>query len=176
MSVARRLILALSVVAAGYALGPAPALASCAQANPAEQASRAEVIAYGTLTSIRMTFAPAGPVVTFRPERVLKGTLTSSVEVFFGPTHGGAPTSVDYAGAPPEAHTLYLRRAGDSFETDACSGSHAGAPTADEEARLGRESGVAVSDPVAWPVVAAAAVALALGVVAIVLLRRRRAG
>lgn len=170
-----RLPLVAALVIASLALAPAPALASCAQADPAEQASRAEVIAYGTITGIRMTFAPASPVVTFRPERVLKGTLTSSVEVFFGPTHGGALTSVDYAGAPPETHTLYLRRAGDSFETDACSGSHAGAPTADEEARLGRGNIVAVSDPVAWPVIAAVAAALALAAVAIVLLRRRRA-
>ena len=170
----RRLALAATFVVAGIALPTSPAQASCLQETVADQIGRAEIVAYGTLTGIRMTFAPASPVVTFRPDRVLKGTLSATVEVFFGPTHGGAVTSVDYAGAPPETHTLYLRAAGGSYETDACSGSHAGAPTANEERLLGRGAAVAVADADLRPLIAAAAIA-ALALVAIaVLLRRRR--
>ncbi len=177
MSVANRLAFATSWALVCLAGPLAPAFASCAEANPIAQTARAEVIAYGTLTGIRMTFAPASPVVTFRPERVLKGTLTTSVEVFFGPTHGGPQTSVDYAGAPPEAHTLYLRRTDDSYETDACSGSHSGPPTADEERMLGRGAEVVATDAGTRPdprLLVLAAAALAAGMTAIVAMRRRR--
>lgn len=170
----RRLALVAVIVVAVLALPASPAQASCVQETVAEQVGRAEVVAYGTLIGIRMTFAPASPVVTFRPDRVLKGTLASSVEVFFGPTHGGAITSVDYAGAPPETHTLYLRAAGGSYETDACSGSHPGAPTADEERLLGRGADVAVIDGDRRPLIAAAAIAVLALVAIAILLRRRR--
>lgn len=169
-----RLSLIALLVAVGLALPSTEAFASCAEANPVAQTARADVIAYGTLTGIRMTFAPASPVVTFRPERVLKGTLTTSVEVFFGPTHGGALSSVDYSGAPPETHTLYLRLSNGSYEADACSGSHSGPPTADEERLLGHGSDVTVPDMRSWlPVVVVGAV-VALGIAAILMRRRRR--
>lgn len=174
MTRVRQLALAATFVVAGIALPASPAQASCLQETVADQIGRAEVIAYGTLTGIRMTFAPASPVVTFRPDRVLKGTLSASVEVFFGPTHGGAITSVDYAGAPPETHTLYLRSAGGSYETDACSGSHSGAPTADEERLLGRGADVAVTGADRRPLVAATAIAVLALVAIAILLRRRR--
>ncbi len=174
MSGARRVLLAAAFVIAGIALPASPARASCIQETAAEQIARAEVVAYGTLTGIRMTFAPASPVVTFRPERVLKGTLSASVEVFFGPTHGGPVTSVDYAGAPPEAHTLYLRRADGSYETDACAGSHRGEPTAEESRLLGSGAAVSASDRDLRPLIIAAAVVLALLVAIVLVLVRRR--
>lgn len=158
--------LGLSLVVPGQ-----PAAASCAQQTPAEQAARADVIVFGTVTSIRMTLAPASPVIVFRPERVLKGTLTKSVQVYLGPTRGGAVTSVDYAAASPQRHTLYLRDAHDgSFETDACSGSHEGPPTAAEEKLLGAGTpvdaaadGGDVGPPVAAAVLALVAAALVVG-------------
>lgn len=174
MRSAPRVLLAAVLVVADVALPAAPASASCIQESVTDQIARAEIVAYGTLTGIRMTFAPASPVVTFRPDRVLKGTLSASVEVFFGPTHGGAITSVDYAGTPPETHTLYLRAAGGSYETDACSGSHAGAPTADEERLLGRGAAVTVTDAGLRPLIAAVAIAVLALVAIAVLLRRRR--
>lgn len=169
-----RVLVVAVLVVADMMLSGTPASASCIQESVTDQIARAEIVAYGTLTGIRMTFAPASPVVTFRPERVLKGALTASVEVSFGPTHGGAITSVDYAGAPPEMHTLYLRAVGGSYETDACSGSHPGAPTAEEERLLGRGADVAVIDGDRRPLIAVAAIAVLALVAIAILLRRRR--
>ncbi len=173
----QRLAVTAVLVLAGLPVAASPALASCAPQTAAEQISRADVIAYGTLTGIRMTFAAASPVVTFRPERVLKGSLTQSIEVFFGPTHGGPVTSVDYSGAPPQAHTLYLRQVDGVYETDVCSGSHEGAPAADEEKQLGRGVLVAAAaDDAARPPVAGLAIAaFALVALAAALRWRRRA-
>jgi len=133
-----------------------------------ERAALAEVVAYGTVTETRQTFAPASGVIRFRPERFLKGTLTSEVEVYLGPTKGGAITSVDYEVARRgEAQTLYLRSAGDgSWQTDACSGSHAGAPNPEETSFFGAGSAAPPSapkdnTPLAFVTVAIALMALA---------------
>jgi hypothetical protein len=123
----------------GMSLAPSPALGSCVQTTVAERAALAEVVVYGTVTETRQTFAPASGVIRFRPERFLKGTLPGEVEVYLGPTKGGAITSVDYSAViRGEAHTLYLKAAGNgSWQTDACSGSHVGAPAADEASFFG---------------------------------------
>lgn len=164
--------LAALAVALSLLITGSPARASCVAPNAADQLARADVVAYGTLVSIRMTVAPASPVVTFRPERVFKGALDGDVEVFFGPTHGGAVTSVDYAGAPPQTHTLYLRRVDGGYETTACDGSHEGAPTAQEAAALGAGAAVGTA---AQPSPLAPLVVAGLGGAAIlVLLRVRR--
>jgi len=156
---------AVLLVAAGVS---SPALASCVQTTVAERATLAEVVVYGTVTETRQTFAPAGGVIRFRPERFLKGTLPGEVEIYLGPTHGGAITSVDYeAVRRGEAHTLYVRSAGNgSWETDACSGSHVGAPTAEETSFFGTGSAAPRSapkdnTPLALIAVAVAAIALA---------------
>jgi hypothetical protein len=100
------LLLALSLVP----FVGAPALASCVRQTTAEAAGNAEVVAVGVVTETRQTFVAASGVIRFRPERVLKGTLTSEIQVYLGPTHGGAITSVDYtAVVRGEHHTLYLR-------------------------------------------------------------------
>src|SRR5438093_7358939 len=167
MHLARALVLAATVllVVAGAS---SPALASCVQMTVSERAALAEVVVYGTVTETRQTFAPAGGVIRFRPERFLKGTLPGEVEVYLGPTHGGAITSVGYeAVRRGEAHTLYLRSAGNgSWETNACSGSHVGAPTAEETSFFGTGSAAAPSaprdnTPLALVAVAIAAIALA---------------
>ena len=173
----RVLIAALLVVGAAPFTG-AVAVASCAPSNPAEQAARAEVIAVGTVTETRQTFVAAGGVIRFRPERVLKGTLTSVVQVYLGPSHGGnGVTSVDYTVVVRgEQHTLYLRAAGDgSYETDACSGSHPGGPTDEEERTFG--AGVlvaAANDEGTSPVIIAAVVLLVGLAAAFVLIRARQ--
>jgi len=130
---------AIVAVFFGMSLASSPALASCLQTTVAEQAALAEVVVYGTVTETRQTFAPASGVIRFRPDRFLKGTLPGEVEVYLGPTKGGAITSVDYSAViRGEAHTLYLRAAGSgAWQTDACSGSHAGAPTAEEASFFG---------------------------------------
>lgn len=157
-------------------IGAQPAAASCAPQTLADATARADVVAFGTVTSVRMTFAAAGGVVTFRPERVLKGTLTRSVQVYLGPTHGGAVTSVDYQAAAPQPHTLYLRDANDgSYETDACSGSHPGTPSAEEVRALGQGSVVSVVDPpMLAPYVVAGIAIVLIAVIALIALRARR--
>jgi hypothetical protein len=140
-------LLVLATVLSGTLALPTTALASCAQTSVAERAALAEVVVYGTVTETRQTFAPASGVIRFRPERFLKGALPGEVEVYLGPTRGGAITSVDYTAViRGEAHTLYLRASGGgAWQTDACSGSHAGAPTAEESALFG--AGTAAPPP-----------------------------
>jgi preprotein translocase subunit Sec61beta len=162
-------------------LGHRVALASCVQETAADQAARADVIVAGTVTETRQTFAAASGVIRFLPERVLKGTLAHEVQVYLGPTRGGAVTSVDYtAVGRGELHTLYLRAVDDgSYETNACSGSHAGAPTANEEKLLGAGTVVAAtSDDRLSPAAAVAIgalVALVAVAVSLAVRRRRRA-
>jgi hypothetical protein len=130
---------ALALAAAMAGLFSATAAASCVQATVVERAAMAEVVVYGTVTETRQTFAAAGGVIRFRADRFLKGRLPGEVEVFLGPSRGGGITSVDYRAVQrSEAHTLYLRSAGNgSWETNSCSGSHVGAPTAEERALFG---------------------------------------
>lgn len=147
----RRVVLLLLLPALLVAANAArlPALGSCIQMSVAERAALADVVAYGTVTETRLTFAPASGVVRFRPERLLKSVLAGEIEVYLGPTKGGAITSVDYAAAQRgEAHTLYLRSAGSgSWQTDGCSGSHAGVPTAEETAFFGAGTAAPPSAP-----------------------------
>jgi hypothetical protein len=126
--------LVFAAVLLGMSLASSPALASCLQATVAQQAALADVVVYGTVTETRQTFAPASGVIRFRADRFLKGSLPGEVEVYLGPTRGGAITSVDYSAViRGEGHTLYLKAAGNgAWQTDACSGSHVGAPTAEE--------------------------------------------
>ena len=172
-------VLMVPAVLFGVAWASSPALASCVQMSVAERAAMAEVVAYGTVSETRQTFAPAGGVIRFRPERFLKGTLPGEVEVYLGPTRGGAITSVDYgAVVRGEAHTLYLRAAGgEAWQTDACSGSHAGAPTAEETTLFGAGTS---APPIAprdnTSVILAVATVVALLAIAGVLLARRYAG
>lgn len=171
--------LLLPAVLLGSSLFSSPALASCVQMTVAERAAMAEVVVYGTVTETRQTFAPASGVIRFRPERFLKGTLPGEVEVYLGPTKGGGITSVDYeAVVRGEAHTLYLRSAGgDAWQTDVCSGSHAGAPTTEETTFFGAGTS---APPIAprdnTPVVLAVATIVALLAIAGVLLVRRYSG
>jgi hypothetical protein len=174
-----RTVLALFVLAFAMPVGANVAVASCIQQDLAAQVAGAEVIAFGTVTETRQTFAAASGVIMFRPERLLKGTLTSEVRVYLGPSHGSAITSVDYfAATRGERHTLYLRSFIDdgAYETNACSGSHAGAPSADEEGALGRGTLVAAAtdEPLALAAVAAVLVALALAAAGLIALRRRK--
>ena len=90
-------VVALAVVIGG--LVPVAAAASCVQTTVAERAAMADVVVYGTVTETRQTFAAAGGVIRFRPERFLKGTFRGEVEVYLGPSRGGAVTSVDYQAA-----------------------------------------------------------------------------
>jgi hypothetical protein len=168
----------LSAAVAFAVVAPSPAAASCVQMSISERAALPDVVVYGTVTETRQTFAPAGGVIRFRPERFLKGTLSGEVEVYLGPTKGGAITSVDYVAVRRgEAHTLYLRSAGNgSWQTDACSGSHVGAPTAEDTSFFGTGS---VAPPIAPPdntPLAIGAIAIAMIALAGALFARRQAG
>ena len=142
-------LLAFAAVLFGMSVASSPALASCLQTTVAERAALAEVVVYGTVTETRQTFAPASGVIRFRPERFLKGTFVGEVEVYLGPTKGGAITSVDYSAViRGEAHTLYLKAAGNgAWQTDACTGSHVGAPTAEEASFFGTGTAAPPSAP-----------------------------
>jgi hypothetical protein len=155
-----------------------PALASCVQTSVAERAALAEVVVYGTVTETRQTFAPAGGVIRFRPERFLKGTLAGEVEVYLGPTKGGAITSVDYSAViRGEAHTLYLKAAGNgAWQTDACSGSHAGAPTAEEASFFGTGTVAPPTTPKDNTPLAVGALVIAAIALAVALFARGHAG
>jgi hypothetical protein len=168
-----RALLALFALVCSLPLSASVAIASCVQQDTAAQIVGAEVVAVGTVTETRQTFATAGGVIKFRPERLLKGTLTKEVQVYLGPGHGGAITSVDYpAVVRGERHTLYLRDARDgSFETNGCSGSHPGEPTVDEEKLLG--SGTTVDLPSDTPLspVTIAAIALVAAIATAAVIR-----
>jgi len=168
----------LPAVLIGMSWASSPALASCIQMTVAERAAMAEVVVYGTVTETRQTFAPASGVIRFRPERLLKGTLPGEVEVYLGPTKGGAITSVDYEAAQRgQAHTLYLRTAGGgSWQTDVCAGSHAGAATAEETAFFGAGTAAPPVAPGDNTALALGAVAVALIVLAAIFVARRYAG
>jgi hypothetical protein len=170
----RAVLVTLAVLSCASAAS-SPALVSCVQTTVVDRASLAEVVVYGTVTETRQTFAPASGVIRFRPERFLKGTLTGEVEVYLGPTKGGAITSVDYEAARRgEAHTLYLRSAGNgSWQTDACSGSHVGAPNPEETSFFGAGSGAPPSAPKDNALLAVVAVAIAMLALAGALFARR---
>lgn len=172
-----RATLAVAALAVALQLGTGAALGSCVQQGLDEQARSAEVIVVGVVTETRQTFAVAGGAIRFRPELALKGTLAREVQVYLGPTRGGAVTSVDYrAVTTGERHTLYLRAAeGDSYETSACSGSHVGAATAEESRLLGPGTAVVVPSAGSVSPLAAGVVAIvSVLVAAAVLLRLRR--
>ena len=169
-------VVALAVVIAG--LVPVAAAASCVQTSVAERAAMADAVVYGTVTETRQTFVAAGGVIRFRPERFLKGTFPGEVEVYLGPSKGGAVTSVDYQAAlRGEAHTLYLRAAGNNtWQTDACSGSHSGAPLAEETLLFGTGVTAPPTAPSDNTPLALGAVAIAAIAVAAALFVRRYAG
>lgn len=110
-----------------------PVEASCIQQDLAAQIARADVIAAGRVTSV----ASGGGPLVFQPVTIYKGTLEGGpVTVATGPGSGGGATSVDYRAAVGD-QVLYLMGSGRSFSTNDCSGSHAGALTAEEGRLLG---------------------------------------
>lgn len=124
--------IAVMAVAVHVLVFSSPAAASCAPpASTPENAARAELVVYGTVTE-----ATAG-AVTLRIDRVLKGQVGSSVRVFLGPGRPGF-TSVDYPDVATRAdvgstHVLYIVRGADGqLETSACIGSHPGPPDPSE--------------------------------------------
>jgi hypothetical protein len=166
----------LPLLLVGMSVASSPAVASCVQTTVAERAALAEVVVYGTVTETRQTFAPASGVIRFQPQRFLKGALPGEVEVFLGPTKGGAITSVDYeAVVRGEGHTLYLRSAGNgAWQTDVCSGSHAGAPTPEESTFFGAGTAAPPAAPMNNMPLVLGAVAVAVVAFATVLVVRRR--
>ena len=152
-------------------------MASCVEPNLPDQVARADVIAYGTVTRpIGLPLFPPARQVRFRVERLLKGVAPAEMDVAIGPG-GSAATSVDYEAGDGTVHTLYLRRTGDAYGTDACSGSHPGAATAEETALLGA-GGLSVvygHPPTDWALpVSIGALGLLTAATVLMALRRRR--
>jgi hypothetical protein len=187
-----RLLVVAPLVVALSLPASVPAAASCAPpASVADNASRATVVVYGVVTN-----AGAG-VVTLRVDRILKGQVGASVQVFVGPGRGGGggtavATSIDYMAPVGSDHVLYLIRAGDGeLETNACNGSHSGPTNAAERTYFGAGTsatggsapGAVTAAPqivpatpqfspeslAAWP----ALILLIVGAAAVLLLRRR---
>ena len=174
MPLLRHALLTAFALAFALPLGAGVAIASCAQLDLAAQVAGADVVVVGTISETRQTFAAAGGVIRFHPERLLKGTLSKEVQVYLGPTHGGnGATSVDYtAVVRGERHTLYLRDAGDgSYETNSCSGSHIGVPTAEEEKLLGAGTTIDVPLESSLSPVTIAVIALVVAIVAVAVIR-----
>jgi len=174
----------LPLLLIGMSVASSPAVASCVQTTVAERAALAEVVVYGTVTETRQTFAPASGVIRFQPEHFLKGTLPGEIEVFLGPTKGGPITSVDYeavvrgGGDRAATHTLYLRSAGNgAWQTDACSGSHVGAPTPEESTFFGTGTSAPPAAPMSnLPFVLGAFVAAVIALTTVLVIRRRYSG
>jgi len=150
--------------------------ASCAApATVAENAGRAVAVVHGTVTEI------SGGAVVLRVGRVLKGGAGPEIRAFVGPARGGTAiaTSVDYAASVGTEHVLYLIRGEDGqLETNACIGSHPGAPGAEELAYFGAGAPPApVADAESpFSVVAGIGTMLLATIVAVALIswRRRR--
>lgn len=160
-----RTLMAVVLAAVSLHLGAATAEASCIQQTLAEQAERADVVAFGRVSGN-----------SFEIRQVLKGQAGGTVQVRFGEGGPGVVTSVDYMNEPGD-HTLYLRRDGSGYATNACSGSHPGVPTGDERAFFGAGE-VATSDggsaASGGPVgLAAGLIAASLVALALIKLRRR---
>ena len=153
-----------------------PARASCIQQTQADQIARADVIAYGRVTSVDR----GAGTLNFRALAVYKGDPGASaitVQIGPGPRGFGAATSVDYR-AEPGDHLLYLQRQGSDYTTNDCSGSHPGPATADEQRLLAAGTVIAYSDPgpePAGPLLPALVGFAAVAVVAAFLVARRRA-
>ncbi len=175
-----KLFVAVALVALLFSstAGSSVATASCIQANLADQVARADVIAYGSVSRApQLPIFPPARQVRFRVERVFKGIAAAEMNVVTGPDGGAAATSVDYQADDGSAHTLYLRRNGETYSTDACSGSHLGAPTAEEMALFGGGAVSVVTNhqPASWALpVSAAIVAVLVAGAAVILWRRRR--
>ena len=183
-----RLAVVLTASVAALVAGPvAAALASCAPPVTVEEhAKRADAIVYGRITGFEGggPLGPQGRVATVEVQRVLKGSVAARIGAALGPGAGeqGGPvaTSVDYQAQSGTDHTLYLRRTQSGYETDACAGSHPGAPTAQEERVLGSggppqpaPAGGAAPSPDAGVVAALVALlALAAAAAAVVYARR----
>jgi hypothetical protein len=159
--------------------GTSPAASSCAApATIADNAARAAVVVYGTVTGV------GAGAITVRVDRVLKGDARTPLRVFVGPGRGGAftpvATSVDYAAAVGTDHVLYVVRGTDGeLETNACGGSHAGPPDDKERAFFGVGT-TAVPEPdqtAVWAIalLALGTLALAVSIQAISAARKRSA-
>lgn len=115
-----RSLIALILTALALNLAAGSAVASCLVESVADQAQRAELIAYGRLNGDR-----------FEIRQVLKGTGSGTITVRLGPEKG-AITSIDYMTADGTDNTLYLWLEDGEWVTNSCSGSHPGAPTPEE--------------------------------------------
>jgi len=140
-----RLAIAALWSLSAVALAGVPADASCIpQQSIQEVADRADAVVFAQVEGFEGP--PGGPPGRFgfvRVERVYKGSAYGRIGVGIGPDTGSggvspAATSVDYQMATGTAHTLYLKQhAPAGYTTDACSGSHPGPPTAEEERFFG---------------------------------------
>lgn len=143
---ALRALLASLWAVSTLALIGIPAAASClAPQSLQEVADRADAVVYARV--IGFEGAPGGAPGRFgfvQVERVLKGSAYTRIGVGIGPgseaggISGPAATSIDYQMERGTDHTLYLKQHSPAgYATDACSGSHPGPPTAEEERFFG---------------------------------------
>lgn len=139
-----RLLMVVAVIAISGLVGSASDASCIAQQSIKEVADRADAVVFARVEGFEGP--PGGPPGRFgfvRVERVYKGSAYGRIGVGIGPESGSggispAATSIDYQMSTGTAHTLYLKQhAPAGYTTDACSGSHPGPPTAEEEAFFG---------------------------------------
>ncbi len=137
------LVLVATFAVATFAIGTFPAGASCAPPSSIrDDADRADAVVYGRVTGFEGPPGRPSRFMFVRVERVLKGAAYERIGVGLGPESAGgggpAATSVDYQAGNGTDHVLYLKRhAPAGYATDACSGSHPGPLTDDEQALFG---------------------------------------
>lgn len=129
-----RVLVALLIALALSNTGADAADASCVPADLSERVRSADVIVQGTVVRAREPGFYEVAVAS-----ALKGTVSGMIAVR-GSAAPGAVSSVDLRLAPGTTYTLFLRRDLDAFTTTSCSGSHEGAPTAEELAAFGTPS------------------------------------
>lgn len=182
--------LVATLVATMAAAAGSLALTSCIAPPPiSELAERTDAVVYARVLGFEGSPGPVPSRLAFvQVERVLKGGVPARISVGIGPgtesgpsPGGPAAASVDYDMERGTDHTLYLeQRAPAGFTTNACSGSHAGPPNAEEERFFGPGN---APDPVAGGagsatgearIIAAAVTAIAIlaGIGAVVYARR----
>ncbi len=179
MSICSRGVAALALALAGLGVLAAPAWASCIQQTQADQIARADVIAFGRVTSVDR----GAGTLTFQALTVYKGDTGPdriTVSIGPGPRGNNVATSVDYR-ADPGDHLLYLQRAASGYATNDCSGSHPGPPSVDELRLLAPAGGTVLtytpaSDPLDRFVGPAIATLAAAAVAAFLVARRRKSG
>lgn len=177
----RRLLVALLMVLGGVWVLPAPAYAcSCAQATDAEHVQRAEVVFTGAVTANTVDDKTQIRTLTFRVDRVYKGTATATQVVTTA--QFGASCGLELTGEGP--FLVFADQEGTGLTANSCGGTRvgsapaslgAGQPPAGGPSSAARPDAAPPANRGTWvPLVALILAASAAAVVGLSLIRRPR--